>query len=78
MSNGGGPLLAIFARGGCEQRRTFSGDMFAERKKDGIIMPRPSFFEGWNSTVVARVGFLADSRSASSIEYTDDPITPRL
>ena len=25
MSNGGGPLLAIFARGGCEQRRIYSG-----------------------------------------------------
>jgi hypothetical protein len=38
-------------------------------------MPRPSFFEEWDSTVVARVGFLADSCIASFIECTDDPIT---
>jgi hypothetical protein len=38
--------------------------------------PHPSFFEGWDSTVVSRVGFLADPCSASFIECTDDPHHP--
>jgi hypothetical protein len=39
---------------------------------------RPSFFEGWDSTVVSRAGFLADYCSALFIECTDDPHHPPL
>ena len=35
----------------------------AEKFDDGRV-PHPSFFEGWDSTVVSRVGFLADPCSA--------------
>ena len=68
MSNGGGPLLAIFARGGCEQRRIYSG----YRR-----VPRPSFFEGWDSTVRSRVGFPADSCTVLVNRIAARLLTPR-
>jgi len=53
----GGPLLAIFARGGCKQYCIFGGHRLAERKRGRKWhLSRPWFFEGCNSTVVSRVG----------------------
>ena len=39
-------------------------------------VPHPSFFEGWDSAVVSRAGFLADSCGALAHRVPDDPHHP--
>jgi len=54
---------------------TETGEFVERRLEHERRVPHPSFFDGWDSTVVARVGFLADSSSASFNEHSDDPST---
>jgi hypothetical protein len=47
------------------------------KRTESSRVPHPSFFEGWDSTVVSSVGFLADPCSALvHRECTDDPHHP--
>jgi hypothetical protein len=57
------PTLAKSARMGRPQVVVIHGAEAMEPKRKGGPDP-PSFFEGWDSTVVSRVRFLADSCSA--------------